>query len=542
MARLPKIRNWLTSEDAKGTYVQKVEAPGNNPLGDAVALASAHAALPAAGGALRLQAGTYACGATGVTFTKPTTLIGEGGRFVSTSQGGTFPGSAITTITFSSRTADALKFTAPGSGLMDLAVVNTNDNTTPPTAGVGVTFTTGYNSAMTRATVAGFYDCVQLAGRFATIDSCHIYDPVNYGLHLTYVAGQTDFGDIGVSNSVIAMYGRTSSAVAACRWDGGGGIRWVNCKIVAGTGPGAAGIGGFQYGLDIMAADGVSTVEFMVVGGGISSCSVACVRIGQTGTGNMNDLTFHGVVFQGSGAAAVAMLVGASSTALLNNIRSVVVSGCTFKGVLAGGIVAYNMRALTIGPNNWSNVAYTGPLITLAGGNDNGGGTVDVHVAKQNLMGNANAVDIVQDNRAAFTNNAPALTGNIDLNYASGVYLPGSTAMTSVFEFDARHYYAGIVDITFTGSVSGVGGLVYQLRRTFTTSNTNTTTTVATPASWTDFSTGPGAASVAIQVVVTGLTVKVQVQTTTAAALEGEIGLRFPANAGVRRFRKAAMA
>jgi hypothetical protein len=87
-----------------GTYAAMVAAPTGVSATDSAAVQAAHDALPAGGGVLRLQRGTYDLTA-GVTLSKQVTVQGEGGpssvAFV-----------AATTIQCASATATPITVTA----------------------------------------------------------------------------------------------------------------------------------------------------------------------------------------------------------------------------------------------------------------------------------------------------------------------------------------------------------------------------------------------------------------------------------------------
>lgn len=411
-----------------------------------------------------------------VVIDKPLVIRGGGGMFTAVNQGGTFPGSAATTIVTSSATANGLHITCPGVVLEDIAVVNTRSNANRPTAGTGILIEDGHNFRLSRVTVAGFYDNVRAEGRFGALDSCNILDPVRYGIYfLNDNTGEADFGDQGVSNCVIAMYGRTGAdAEAALRWESGGGIRWTGNKIVAGTGPGAASIANFKYGLDIMVATGMQSGEFMVAGGGISTCTEACVRIGQNENvpnSGVTDIIISGVVIQGKDKYGI--LVGSASPPYVNSIRSVVVTGNTFKRCTLGGIVAYNMRGLVVGPNVWNDTtAMTGPLITLAGGNDNGISTQQVDIYRQTVVQTSATQNytLVSDKRDMAW--SCSLDGYVEYKYRRNVHAVTLNEWLTMFTIEPAHEGgSGFIDVTLSGqdAINAGGGPYFskKIRRSF---------------------------------------------------------------------------
>lgn len=429
---------------------------------------------------------------------KPLVIRGGGGMFSAANQGGTYPGSAGTTIVTSSTTANGLRITSAGVVLEDFAVVNTRAAVSPPSAGTGIFIDNGSNFRLSRLTVAGFYDCVRAEGRFGNIDGCNIFDPVRYGIFFTNDnVGEEDFGDQGVSNCNIAMYGRAGvNAMSAVRWESAGGIRFTGNKIVAGTGPGASGVLAFNYGLDIMVKAGTGTGEIMVAGGGISTASVACVRIGQQvgaeSSGGLTNITITGVVFQGYGDTANAIVMGARLPANKHNVQLITVQGNTFKNFLPGGIIAYNMQGLIVGPNVWRDESFTGPLITLAGssadGTDDFVSTQQVDVYRQTVVQTIqdHSVTIVRDRRRLATNGS--LDGYVEYRYRRNVYTD-ATGWKTMYTIEAPDTGgAGVIDVTFAGEeqASGVPGyqnkvFIKKIRRTYTRHvNTSSTVTIAT--------------------------------------------------------------
>lgn len=483
--------------------------------GDKTGVADSRAALQAVldaaqpGDTIYLPGGTFKISSE-LVIDKPLVLRGGGGMFRAQNQGGTFPGSAGTNIITTSATANGIRISSGGVVIEDLAVVNTRSENSPPTGGTGIFMNYANNFRLSRVTVAGFYDCVRVEGRFGNMDSCNIFDPVRYGIYLyNDNAGEYDFGDQGINNCNIAMYGRQADAEAAVRFESGGGIRFTGNKIVAGTGPGVVGyaIGDFKYGIDAMLAPSATTVEFMISGGAISTCTEACIRFGQQelGTAGFGDITVTGVVLQGKSNKGI--IVGAISPVNANNIKSVNITGNTFKGTQAGGIIAYNMKALVIGPNCWSHGdEYTAPLITLAGsstaGTDDGTGTLGVDVQRQVIVNNNTTqnITLVHDKRTR--SSAHSLDGKIEYNYKRGVYT-NTTGWKTMYTIEpSQEGSAGIVEATLTGNDFGVGYFAKKIRRGFRRPNTATgVNTVTLTTLGTDESIGDATSYVGLQIV-----------------------------------------
>jgi len=476
-----------------GVYVSGADRTGAT---DSLAVLQGIINAAAPGSTIYFPGGTFRISAE-LIINKPLVIRGGGGMFSAANQGGTWPGVAGTNIVTTSATANGLRITSGGVVIEDIAVVNTRTLASPPTAGSGIFMETANNFRLSRVTVAGFYDCVLAEGRFGNMDSCNIYDPVRYGiLFRNDNTDEYDFGDQGISNCNIAMYGRKTTATAAVRWESGGGIRWTGNKIVAGTGPGASGIGMFEYGLDLMVADTVSTVEFMVAGGAISTCTQACIRIGTQNSGGtaggFNSFTVSGIVFQGAAGTGKGIVVGSSTSATVNNIQQVVIIGNTFKGVTSGGIVAYNMRGLMVGPNLWNGEAYTGPLITLAGsssaGSDNGVSTQQVDIYRQTVINSVSqpSYTVIKDNRVIGT--IGSQDGFVEYRYKRNMYTNTSGWKTMFTIEPPNSGGGGMIEVNVTGADSIAGGgspfFARRIRRGFikagTTGGAITVTTLGT--------------------------------------------------------------
>ena len=452
-----------------------------------------------AGDTIYLPGGTFKISAE-LVINKPLVIRGGGGMFTASNQGGTFPGSAGTTIVTSSATANGLNITASGVVIEDLAVVNTRSNASKPTAGTGIMMNNANNFRLSRVTVAGFYDCVRIEGRFGTMDSCNIFDPVRYGIfafndNTTAWGPEMDFGDQGISNCVIAMYGRqTHNADAAIRWESGGGIRFTGNKIVAGTGPGAANIGYFKYGVDLVTSGGYASGEFMIVGGGISTCTEACIRAVCTDSiSGFTDMTVTGVVLQGQ-TGSKGIIVGAADTNGKNNIRNVIITGNTFKGNQGGGIVAHNMRGLVVGPNVWASESYTAPLITLAGtsvsGTDNGVSTQQVDIHRQTVCSSVQDINLTLVNDKRGIANQGSLDGFVNYNYKRTVYT-NTTGWKTLFTIEPPDQGgAGFVDVTLSGQDFGVGWFTKKIRRSFLKNNSTVGGAISVATVGTDESAG----------------------------------------------------
>ena len=166
-----------------------------------------------------------------------------------------------------------------------------------PTAGAGVAVTSGDNLRVTRVKVLGFYVGVTVTqGRYQCFTNCSFFDSVHYGLYLrNTTAGQFDFGDISVMGCTFASLTTSRIADIACRWESGGGLRFVNNK----TNGNYNTLGQSQtVGLSAAVADGSSTSVLLVEGnsfeGIVNGGAPVVVTQSGTGTGSFSKVIVTG--------------------------------------------------------------------------------------------------------------------------------------------------------------------------------------------------------------------------------------------------------
>ena len=482
---------------------------------DRVALQATIDAL-GSGGSLRLWGGRYHLDQA-LAIDVPISLKGAGGRL--THYGQTDPGEALTVLDVDSTTSNGLTLTAAGCTLTDLALVNSSATT--PTAGSGIDQADGYQLSLERVTVQGFYNLIKIEGTFWSLRDCHLYDPVNYGLWATTDdAALYDHGDFVVSDCHFAMW-KQRDATAAMRWEAGGGVRIANTKIVGQQYIDGVSGGGWDYGLDFAAADGVSTVELEWLGGGISSASVAAVRLHQAGTsGTFSRATFTGTVIQGYGATAAAFILGGQDGS--SNIGNIGITGNVIAGV-RDGIVAHNMTGLTVGPNTW--LAVSRDLISLAGsdfGADGADETRSVNVSPQTIGHNGGNLptdqNLIRDRRVSL-GGARHGDGLVDYRYTRQFSCDVVDTWVTVFSFIPPHpttqsHAAGLVTVDVAAHDSGNAPFGRRHLRSYNVSGA--AGTVATATQGTDLAWGYASAHYAFQLdTTTAGMVKVQVKLTT---------------------------
>jgi len=220
------------SNDLGITNVKNYGATGDGTTDDTSAIASAIAALPAAGGVLYFPPGTYKTSG-GFTISTPCVVLGAGGGGGETlaydSGGGTVP--HISQITCTSQTAVLFTVSASGVQFHDLSLKNTYAGT--PSAGAAIRTASGGgdHAQYVGVTFQGFYVNLDHAyGREYMIARCYNLDPVSIGFHLRNTSAN-DVLEVTITQcqSLENLY----SAEAMFKFSRGGGIRIADCLFFA---------------------------------------------------------------------------------------------------------------------------------------------------------------------------------------------------------------------------------------------------------------------------------------------------------------------
>lgn len=289
--------------------LRTVAAPTGVAATDAGNIQAAHDALPATGGALWLQAGTYALGTVGLNFTKRVRLAGAG------------PADALwatfgTLLTYTSPTGVAITVGAGGSELADLAVQYTGGTT--PTAGAGIKVTSGNGLRLVDVAVRGFYDNLDVDNAAEWYGHrCFSYDPVRYGWRVRNT-GLPDGGDMGIIDCQIIAGPTNAAPTAAISWESGGGLRLIGCKVNNRTGG--------KFGTGLSTSMGSPTGVLVVDGCSIENVTGNGINIVTTGSATFNNLvvanTEIGLYANTTGAAVVinAAAAGNIANVLIDNL------------------------------------------------------------------------------------------------------------------------------------------------------------------------------------------------------------------------------
>jgi hypothetical protein len=366
---------WVPSTDAEraaagvsagtGTYgptaVQMLAAFGPSIIAatgvaatDNAAIQAAHDALPAAGGDIRLGAGTFVI--TGLSITKPTRLRGAGTTNgpISVAFGNSAAG--LTIIQCASATANAITITADACKFQDFALINTNG--TAPTAGAGFLVSSG--GACIRwenVTVGGFYRNWDIAtGYEQYMNSCVSYDFVKTGLRIRDTT-LPDGGDLGVSNCQFLAGPTNLAPQSAIEWCSAGGLRLVGCKV------NKRGSANPVIGLFLHPDDGITTSVIVVSGCSFENYQYCIYSddTGNTGTGNLSK-----VVIVGNEMLGTVKQIAFSRTAA-GHLQDVVITGNEFSSPTATvGVTLGNLLNVRLTDNVFA-PTITSPLTINSG-------------------------------------------------------------------------------------------------------------------------------------------------------------------------------
>jgi len=418
-----------------------------------------------------------------------------------------------------SGTATALALTnAPGSVLADFAVIN--DVATAPTSGTGIKFVgdgSTSQSSINRVAIVAFYDLMETSGVFWTLDQCHFYDAVRYGLYLNNTGtNYYDHGDLGVFNSVFAQNYKTWQCGSALRWRAGGGLRIMGNKFLGGATVGNGSLYHFDYCVDVMAANGVATGDITCTGNSISNFSVAGIRLGIEGTtGSFINTAIVGNLINVGYASAKAGIIGSATPALRNQMRCVHIADNVVDNMPGGGFYIFNTKGATVGVNTWQNMPSTTPLISVAESPDDGTGVESIEIVRQNRRESAG--DLIVDKRRLGNNQS--MSGVIDGHeWTQNLYANVVDTWVTLGYLDLPAVNGGTaeMEVTLTGYDYGVGPMFARYRRILTKVAGNATVGVVTDG--TDTTAGTGSHYAVQFVTTTQNRVEVQVKLTTGSA------------------------
>lgn len=387
-----------------------------------------------------------------ITFPLRVTIKGHGGldKYLT----------STTSIVSTSRTADGLSFGSSGGVAEDFSVINANLFSGVPTAGAGLHFADGAHSAVNRVFVVSFYDLLRYDdGDYYAITECGLFDPVHAGIACSTADGENfDHGDQIIQGSTISnrFVSYRGSIAAAVAWQSGGGLRFIGNKVNANEQP-AFNVRTYcsklNDGLQLAVRDGGSTSVLLVSGNSIENCDGSMIHVKQQAGGSSTGW-FSKVNISGNEIA-----IGAGNGVFFDFVNGkgsvAYVGGNVFTDV-GTSINAKNWNGLSIGPNMHNTITNVVNLQT---------GCLNATMERQTVIPNnvslwqeavynpANNVSIGQ-NQMRFERDVPSTTS--------------SSTYTALWNLTPAQNSAGLIELTLTGNVVGVGPYTVRARRSFT--------------------------------------------------------------------------
>jgi len=309
-----------------------VAAPTGVSATDCANFATAHTSLPASGGKIVLQRGTYDFTA-GVTITKPCVIEGAGAPDANWTN-------CPTLIVCTSATATPITIAAYGVSLREFGVKYTGGSVPTAGAGISVTSAGGHGARYVDIAVYGFWINMDVAWGFEWfMRGCLFMNPVKYGLRLN----GTTMLDFAVSDCQF-IAGPTHNCDALVMMGQAGGAKFTACKWNQRTGGKAA------VCIDVLVPDGVGNEDFSLQGSSLEGFTVAAVRFqpaGTTGTYGNVQIIGNEMASDGTAGAFGVQVVGN----LAGFVKRLVISSNVFLGVQAI-VLSYCTRA-DIGTNTY---------------------------------------------------------------------------------------------------------------------------------------------------------------------------------------------
>ena len=431
---------------------------------DTQAFIAAIDSLPATGGTLYVPVGNHLIPDGGIIIDKQISIIGD--------SSGTYDdgGSRIFTL---SPTANLFTCTKGGSVVVGIAFVNASP--TRPTAGSALLCTDFDWGRIDRCLFRDFWNNVQVdSGYFYSIRDSAFLAPVNYGCYMRNIAPlQHDHGDQVLEGCNFSKYGDTIDGGTAVRWESGGGLRLVGCKVNAGTQPGYTDTGFFENGFVTVMQPGGTSVHT------ITGCSVeGWLTHGSSVSGVANatfgKISIVGNEFLASGSGGACVHADGNNMDSLDNL---VITGNVGYGY-SGGVMLYNLSKAVVTGNNFADCVQAGMTI-------------------------ANVTDLIQSDNLFKTsvwdldasNFASAKAGHRRKSWEWGHDVYNNVGTFLAGKICPGEYAEIIVSVKVYGNVSAVGGFIMEQKRAVARVLNNA---IVTQTIGTDIAVGAGAAEIAI--------------------------------------------
>ena len=422
------------------------------------------ASLPSTGGTLYVPVGNYLIPDGGIIIDKQISIIGD--------SSGTYDdgGSRIFTL---SPTANLFTCTKGGSVVVGIAFVNASP--TRPTAGSALLCTDFDWGRIDRCLFRDFWNNVQVdSGYFYSIRDSAFLAPVNYGCYMRNIAPlQHDHGDQVLEGCNFSKYGDPIDGGTAVRWESGGGLRFVGCKVNAGTQPGYTDTGFFENGFVTVMQPGGTSVHT------ITGCSIEGwlnhgISVSGVANATFGKISIVGNEFLASGSGGACVHADGKNMDSLDNL---VITGNVGYGY-SGGVMLYDLSKAVVTGNNFADCVQAGMTI-------------------------ANVTDLIQSDNLFKTsvwdldasNFASAKAGHRRKSWEWGHDVYNNVGTFLAGKICPGEYAEIIVSVKVYGNVSAVGGFIMEQKRAVARVLNNA---IVTQTIGTDIAVGAGAAEIAI--------------------------------------------
>jgi hypothetical protein len=435
------------------------------------------ACLNEAGNRTRVLGGSYLV-PNGVTVSSPMCITGGGGGLIGD---GSKSHQIASGLYVTGATAVAMNITAGGCSLSNFGLVYIGSEA--QTAGGGLFTVKVHHTNIQGVTVAGFRDNYSYSGCYWTMTGCKSYDWTRYGVMVrndTTDIDTWDHADFGILNCVISGWSSVADMTSAIRWECGGGLRIVGCKINARGQTGNSSGAVLGRGIDIAVADGTYLTDMMITAVSIANCYDASVFVGQLTVGAASGLSCVTISncqinanYSHQGSVGRGVVLHGSDSSHWNAVRAVIIANNNFANNYGESVYMDNVSGVQLSTNIHHNCAMGGVTIPLINIDSTGTGSSsarNISLEPQVVSWNEGAVpatvDRVRDTRR--TNiSSRGLTRH---SYEKSISL--TTTAKNLWHFDVWTNFAsgnaGSFVLELAGNMTGVDPVFVRQERAFT--------------------------------------------------------------------------